>query len=443
MKIIQTLDQLPHPLRLAIVGAGGKTTALFQIASQLDHPAILTTSTHLGVDEARKADVHFVITSSQEIEAMEIPGGVQIILVTGLPTPDQRLNGLSPDLLEQLKIRADEWNLPLLVEADGSKKRSIKAPASHEPAIPGWVSGVMVVAGLSALGKPLGPEVVHRPDIFGDLCGLEPGGEITPDHLIYVLSSPLGGLKHIPANAIRIALLNQADTDLLKASAQKIALGLVNIFNSVIIAGLESTREHGVSACFRPIAGVILAAGGSTRLGQPKALLTWRGQTFIETVADTALKSGLSTIIVVTGEYDQEIRHALGNRPVFFVRNEDWKSGQASSIKAALRALPSHTGGVIFMLVDQPQVPVRYIQALLEVHHQTLAPIIIPLVKGQRGTPVLFDGATFTELGKIEGDSGGKQVFSKFTAHWLPWYDESMLLDVDSPEDYQRLQELS
>jgi molybdenum cofactor cytidylyltransferase len=75
----------------------------------------------------------------------------------------------------------------------------------------------------------------------------------------------------------------------------------------------------------------------------------------------------------------------------------------------------------------------------MEQHAMTLSPVIAPLVDGQRGNPVLFDRNTFTELEKLKGDKGGRGLFSKFTVSWVEWHDSTVLKDIDTEEDYQRL----
>ena len=96
---------------------------------------------------------------------------------------------------------------PFLLEADGSRRLPLKAPAPHEPPIPPFVDSVLVVAGLSALGHSLDPEWVYQPDRFAALAGLAPGAPITPEGLVQVLRHPQGGLKNIPAGARRLAVV--------------------------------------------------------------------------------------------------------------------------------------------------------------------------------------------------------------------------------------------
>ena len=115
------------------------------------------------------------------------------------------------------------------IEADGSRQKPLKAPAEHEPAIPGFVKHFVQVVGLTGLGKPLNEEYVHRPEIFVRLSELEFGETVTSEALVRVLTHPDGGLKNIPENARRIVLLNQADTPELQSQADSITKRLLPI----------------------------------------------------------------------------------------------------------------------------------------------------------------------------------------------------------------------
>ncbi len=91
------------------------------------------------------------------------------------------------------------------------------------------------------------------------------------------------------------------------------------------------------------------------------------------------------------------------------------------------------------MVVDQPHLTVQLIEALVAEHERSLAPIISPQIDGQRSNPVLFDRQTFSAFDLIEGDMGGRALFSRFRVSWIPWFDISLAIDVDTREDYQRL----
>ncbi|HEY4723354.1 MAG TPA: NTP transferase domain-containing protein, partial [Anaerolineae bacterium] len=289
------------------------------------------------------------------------------------------------------------------------------------------------------LGRALNDDTVHRPERYSKLAGLAIGQPITPEAVTRVLCDPLGGLKNIPPHARRVALLNQADTPESQAQAQIIARQLLPTYQAVIIAAL---KYKNIFAVHEPVAGVILAAGASARMGQPKPLLLWRGEPFIRQIARTALAAGLSPVVIVAGAHTAEIRVAVAGLPVMLIHNADWAAGQSTSVKSGLQALPAETGSAIYLLADQPQIPIELISSLIEQHAQSLAPIVAPQIDGRRGNPVLFDRSTFNDLRLLNGEAGGRALFARYPITYLPWQAASILLDVDTPEDYARLKEL-
>lgn len=187
------------------------------------------------------------------------------------------------------------------------------------------------------------------------------------------------------------------------------------------------------------IAGIILAAGESKRLGQPKQLLDWKGKPFVRQVAETALAARLAPVIVVTGAAAAEVKTALHGLAVQQVHNPEWAQGQSGSVRAGLAAVPPDAAAAIFMVVDQPQLPVRLLDSLQEHYAQHRPPIIATLVDGRRTNPVLFDRSTFADFETLEGDVGGRALFSRYRVTWFPWLDTSLAFDVDTPEDYDKL----
>jgi molybdenum cofactor cytidylyltransferase len=422
----------------AFAGSGGKTKAVFQLARELStrHPVLVTTSSHLGAWQVPLADQHLVISSIEDLNRLgsELAG---ITLVTrGLE--GDRTKPLDPDILNQLNEFCIHRTIPLLIEADGSRQKPLKAWAEHEPPIPPFVRQVVHVVGLAGIGKPLSDEVVHRPEIFSKLSGLDISEIITPAAVCRVLLDTAGGQKNIPPSARRTVLLNQADTPELQSAAQRMTRTLLQGFHSVVIASLEK-RE--VFAVHEPAAGIILAAGESSRFGQPKQLLDWKGQPFVRAVAKTALESGLDPVVVVTGANGENVEATVQDLNVRVARNENWRSGQGSSIRKAVQVLnaENNVGSAIFLLVDQPQVTKSILQALVEKHAEGLFSVVAPLVIDHRANPVLFDQATFPDLMELEGDVGGRAIFHKHPVEYLPWHDDRLLLDVDTPEQYQRL----
>jgi molybdenum cofactor cytidylyltransferase len=121
------------------------------------------------------------------------------------------------------------------------------------------------------------------------------------------------------------------------------------------------------------------------------------------------------------------------------VHNPDWANGQSTSLQAGLAALPRGVGAAVFMLADQPQMPASLLAKIRETYWENPAQLVAPLVEDRRANPVLFDRLTFPDLMRLKGDTGGRAIFGKFTAAWVPWHDPRLLMDVDTPEDYQAL----
>ncbi|MEP7136966.1 MAG: selenium cofactor biosynthesis protein YqeC [Chloroflexota bacterium] len=428
---------------VAFIGAGGKTTTLFQLAREMakETPVIVSASSHLGAWQTALADQHITALSTDDLHDLE-NNLSDVTLITG-DFVSGRTTPLEADMLDWLNAFCKRHTLPLLIEADGSRQKPLKAWAEHEPPIPTFVDQVVQVVGLTGIGKPLSDSVVHRAEIFARLSSLKMDEAITPDALLQVITHKEGGLKNIPPNARKCILLNQADTAELQSIAHGITKPLLSNYHSVIVSSLA---QESVFAVHEAIAGIILAAGGSTRFGKPKQLLDWKGQPFVRAVAQTALEAGLAPVVVVTGANSEQVEAAVKDLNVVIVKNDEWQSGQGSSIKAGINALTSAhlplgdgIGGAIFLLADQPQITTSIIQALVEKHAEGLYPIIAPLVLDQRANPALFDRVTFDDLMNIAGDVGGRAIFHKYHVEYLPWHDDRMLLDVDTPEHYQRL----
>ena len=423
---------------IAFTGSGGKTTAIFQLARESKTPVIITATSHMGVWQLAMADRHIVADKLEDVSDLNhnLP---QVTLITGAIEGD-RTNPISCDVLEEVYRFCTSLSLHLLIEADGSRQKPLKAWADHEPPIPDFADMVVQVIGLNSIGKPLTEEFVHRIELFAEKCQLSIGDEITPEALVRFLLHASNPWNRFPARARRVIVLNQADVPTLQSVARGMAHKLLSRFHSVIIASLT---QNTVFAVHEPVAGMILAAGESARFGKPKQLLDWQGEPFVKAVARKAIEAGLSPVLVVTGAYAEIVEPALNSLDVQIVRNDGWKDGQAGSIKAGLRALTSmegiNAGACIFLLADQPHITTSILQALMEKHAEGLHPILVPMVMDRRANPVLFDRVTFPDLLSIEGDVGGRAIFHKHQVEYLPWQDDHLLLDVDTSEQYQRL----
>ncbi|MCZ2126920.1 MAG: putative selenium-dependent hydroxylase accessory protein YqeC [Anaerolineales bacterium] len=430
------LDQTKENPVVCFVGSGGKTTALFQLARQIlaqrNNPTVfIAATTHLGEWQIPLADSHFVADNLDEIQLP--PDGV--ILFTGR-IENQRAQPTPEKVLRQLRERAKRESIPLLVEADGSRQTPLKAPADHEPPIPAFADWVIHVSGLSALGKPLNEEHVYRAENFSALGELTLGEPVKSQALTRVIAHPQGGLKNIPQNAKRIALLNQAESAELQSVGGGMARSLLDVYDAALVGSLRENRFR----LFEKTAGVILAAGKASRYGDLKQLLDWKGKPFVRRVAETALQANLNPVVVVVGFRHAEVESHLRDLPVTVVYNPDFEQGQSSSVKAGINVLPSNIGAAIFLLADQPQIPASVVQALTESHNAERQSILAPLVlEERRANPVLMDRVAFPDLLQLSGDAGGRAIFDKHKVSYLAWHDDSLLFDVDKPEDYEKL----
>lgn len=422
---------------IAFVGSGGKTAALFQLARQLTPPVIVAATSHLGTWQIALADKHLIVNDANELANLEkdLNG---VVLITGA-IDGARTKPASNDALDSIRSFCAGHSIPLLIEADGSRQKPLKGWADHEPPIPAFADHVVQVAGLSGLGKSLTDEYVHRPELFSKLSGIQPNTPIETGGLVNALLHSNGARKNFPRAARRTILLNQADTPELQASGRGMAKQLLTGFDSALIADLKQNKIH---AAHERIAAIILAAGESSRFGKPKQLLDWKGEPFARAVAKKAMEAGLSPVLLVAGAHKDEIAETVNDLNVTLVENANYKEGQSASIRAgihALRATDANAGAAIFLLVDQPQITASVLQALVEKHAEGLYSIVAPLVMDRRANPVLWDRRTFDDLLALKGDVGGRAVFHKHRVEYLPWHDDRLLLDVDTPEHYQRL----
>ncbi len=428
--------------RIALVGAGGKSSTLFALAKDYSGPVILTTTTHLASAELAHADQVFEVNTIAEIESLLSrlePSGK--MLFYSVSQKEKRAGGLSNELQISLKKYADLKQIPVIIEADGSRRVGMKAPYEYEPPIPDWVTSVIVVCGLENLGKKASADTIYNLDAFLSLSGLAENDVISSEGIINVLCSPIGGLKNIPANAEKNVFLNQWDTqgDALSAAVEQWRPLLAGFDRVVIGSAGRISGESQVATRIENVAAIILAAGGSKRFGQPKQLLDWRGEPFIRHVAKKAVKAGFTPVIIVLGAVIDPIASVVKDLPVEIVINPQWEVGQSGSMRLALTHLGCRSGGAVFMMSDIPHVPERLLQDLIRIHCVRDEGIIAPRFEGHRVNPVLFDRALFQALATVEGDRGGRALFDQYPVYWLDCADPLCDVDIDTPQDYQRL----
>lgn len=190
------------------------------------------------------------------------------------------------------------------------------------------------------------------------------------------------------------------------------------------------------------MAALILAAGESSRMGEDKAILQYRGRPFLEVIIQNLRQAGVEHIVVVLGHHAAEIQRMTALDHVKVVVNRHYRLGQTSSLQAGLEALDlTATEGILLTLVDHPAVPPEVMRRVLQAHMESGAPVVVPVYRGRGGHPVLIGHELFEELLQLPASEGANAVIRKYrdVTCRLDVEDESVLLDVDRPEDYRRL----
>jgi molybdenum cofactor cytidylyltransferase len=193
------------------------------------------------------------------------------------------------------------------------------------------------------------------------------------------------------------------------------------------------------------IVAIVLAAGESSRMGQPKALLPIEGIRFIEKIVNSLESTRVGKIVVVLGHNADEMRLKIADLPVELVINRDYKQGQLSSLLAAIRSVVSSgyandVDGVLVHLVDHPYISPALVNLMIERFYRSKKLIVVPRYRERRGHPVIFSKALFAELLATPLDQGAKAVVYAHSSETLEIVtdDEGVTIDIDTPEEYRR-----
>ncbi|ASS92567.1 nucleotidyltransferase family protein [Peribacillus simplex] len=193
------------------------------------------------------------------------------------------------------------------------------------------------------------------------------------------------------------------------------------------------------------IGAIILAAGMSIRMGEPKLLLPLRGQPLFRHAIDSILGSSMQPLYLVAGKYIEEIRQHSEDYPgLKIIHNPNYADGMSTSLKLGIQSIKEHVDAVMIFLADQPLISRDVIQALIEKYIECKddgVRIVRPKYKGEAGHPILVDAVILKEFHSIEGDQGGKSIIQKYDAMTeTVSFDNSMWgFDIDTPEDYLKV----
>jgi molybdenum cofactor cytidylyltransferase len=177
-------------------------------------------------------------------------------------------------------------------------------------------------------------------------------------------------------------------------------------------------------------------------MGSAKQLLPVEGQPMVRKVTQAVCAAGLAQVIVVVGARANAVRRTLTGLPVDVVVNEAWCEGMSTSIRAGIQALEPEIQALLVILADQPSITTALIRALVRRHRSSASPVVVPVYRGQRGNPVLFHRSLFPDLVAIEGDMGGRAIIARYAelVEQVDLEDPAVITDVDTPQDYLKVQ---
>ncbi|MFQ5860192.1 MAG: NTP transferase domain-containing protein [Dehalococcoidia bacterium] len=193
------------------------------------------------------------------------------------------------------------------------------------------------------------------------------------------------------------------------------------------------------------ISAVLLAAGESTRMQEPKALLAWSGRTLVEHQVDALNQAGVEEVLMVVGHRAQEVEALVAHQPkVQVVHNPNYALGKTTSIKVGLARVSPSAQAILLLGVDQPR-PVSLLERLIQEHQRRQPLITAPTYQGQSGHPLIFSPELLPELEAItEERQGVREVYQRHRSrvHRVATETPLVLVDINTPQDYQRALEL-
>ena len=435
---------------ISLYGAGGKTTSLYLLAEELSaagERVVITTTTMLF----EPPDRALLLGSSPEEflrrlgEPVEGPGPP---LLARARLPEQgKLKGIEPHWPGRL---SRELGLTVVAECDGADRRPLKGYASYEPVLPADSTLAVPILGLKGLGVTLNGEQVHRPGLFAAMAGLKIGETVGVEHLVRSMKKMIRRGRGQAPRARVVPLFTQVDLLPDQAVIRAVAAGLAGepgLETLLFTALRESSPVRYIfnlasGQAVPEVSAVVLAAGFSRRMGRDKLTLPLEGGTVLGETLRKLAPAGVRETIVVLNPASAVSREQLGRLGVKVVVNEKSHRGIATSLQAGLAAVAPGSQGVIFVLGDQPLIPTAAYQRLLESYRRRLPQVAYPVYRGRRGNPVIFDRRCWSQLLELEGDRGGRQLFSGIPSEEIlavAMEGEEILLDLDTPGDYEQM----
>jgi molybdenum cofactor cytidylyltransferase len=188
------------------------------------------------------------------------------------------------------------------------------------------------------------------------------------------------------------------------------------------------------------VAGVVLAAGTSSRMGRNKLLLDVGGQSLLRRAVRTAIDAGLDPVLVVVGHESERARSELAELPCESVLNAGYQEGIHSSVRTGIAAVPGRCAAAVVMLADMPLVDAEMVRTLIQRYFADRPPLVVSDYEGVDAPPILYDRSLFPELAVLEGEGCGKRVVKRHSAEAIRirWPTRA-LTDLDRPDDLERI----
>lgn len=155
------------------------------------------------------------------------------------------------------------------------------------------------------------------------------------------------------------------------------------------------------------------------------------------------LSGDVDPLYVVLGHSGKDIQSAIIEKNIRVIHNPDWEKGISSSIRAGISALPIENEAVIIFIVDQPFLSSDLISGFITQYHSANPDILVTRVKNQYCHPVLFSRKYYSDLLKLEGDEGGKEIFTRENNNFFEWEDDKLMLDIDTEDDFGKIKKLA
>ena len=245
MPLLCDLIDLPTNPLIAIIGAGGKTTTMYTLASELAQcgkRAITTTTTQIFFPKPGETDT-LIFAAETPTLLKKIDAAWQHhkrITVTGVPIREDKLGGLQPEQPYELLMKGGAN--AVIVEADGARHRMIKAPAEHEPVIPLRTNVALLMISAEAINQPLSDRIAHRPEQVATVTGINVGDVLSPAVIARLITSEQGALKHIPETASVYLLFTHASIFHKETIRELASL----VLSSSRLTGVLSSEQPGV-----------------------------------------------------------------------------------------------------------------------------------------------------------------------------------------------------